>query len=115
MAKTVEKLLLGNVMSDNNKATLLLWMKNNTTGNKRIRTGLPLGWSAAEKTGSGHYGIANDIGIVWSPACKPIVLAIYTVGINKEDKGNNEIIAHTTQLVLDEFAKDNACFEIRTI
>jgi beta-lactamase class A len=33
----------------------------------------------ADKTGSGDYGINNDIGIMWSPVCKPIVVAIYTV------------------------------------
>ena len=86
-------------------------MKNNTTGYKRIRAGVPIGWVVAEKTGSGDYGIANDIGLMWSPICKPIVLAIYTVQNKQDAKSRNDIVASITQIVFDEFKKDSNCFK----
>ena len=54
-------------------------MRNNTTCYKRIRACVGIGWVVADKTGSESYGVAKDIDILWSPASKPIVLAIYTV------------------------------------
>ena len=111
MAQSVQKLLIENdVLSQENQHILKTWMMNNTTGYKKIRYGLPLGWSAGEKTGGGS-GTSHDIGIVWSPACKPIVLAIYTF-LNKKDNAQqaDKAIAETTQFILDEFSKKNICF-----
>lgn len=111
MALSVQKLLLGDVLSDNSKKILHDWMERNTTGNNKIRAGLPSGWFAAEKTGGGSYGAVNDIGIVWSNACKPIVLAIYTVQNKEKAEYRHDILASATKEVLDEFAKHNSCFK----
>lgn len=110
MAQSVQKLLIeNNILSQENHQILKTWMMNNTTGYKKIRYGLPIGWSAAEKTGGGAL-IANDIGIIWSPACKPMVLAIYTIAKEKNNEAQNEVIALTTKFILDKFAKNNTCF-----
>ena len=90
---------------------LKIWMMNSTTGYRKIRSGLPPGWHAAEKTG-GSSTVANDIGIVWSPACKPIVLAVYTVLNEKNNEKRDEVISILTKRVLDDFAKKNACFNL---
>ena len=111
MAQSIQKLLLdSNVLSNDKKQKLKDWMMNNTTGHTKIRAGLPAGWHAAEKTGGGNSTISNDIGIVWSPACKPIVLAIYTISNEKNNKKQAESIKVTTRLVLSEFSKNNVCF-----
>lgn len=109
MAISLEKIVLGNVLTPTDKQLLLSWLKNNTTGNQRIRAGVPMGWIVADKTGSGSYGIANDIAVVWSPACKPIVLAIYTNQKSKEAKSRDDIVALVTKAVFDDFAKKNNC------
>jgi beta-lactamase class A len=111
MAQSVQKLLIeNNVLSQENQHILKTWMINNTTGYKKIRYGLPLAWSAAEKTGGGS-GTSHDIGIVWSPACKPIVLAIYTFSSKKDNAQQaDKAIAETTKFILDEFSKKNTCF-----
>lgn len=115
MAISVQKLTLGNILTPSQRTQLVTWMRNNTTGYKRIRAGVPIGWIVAEKTGGGlggSYGIANDIGIMWSPLCKPIVLAIYTVHNHQQDtKSRDDIVASATSLVLDEFAKNDPCFK----
>ena len=112
MALSVEKITLGNsVLTPLQQTKLVTWMRNNTTGYQRIRAGVPIGWVVADKTGSGDYGVANDIGILWSPLCKPIVLAIYTVGNKQNAQRRDDIIASTTNIVLNEFAKTDPCFK----
>lgn len=111
MALSIQKIMLGTVLSNQNKALLLQWMRNNTTGYNRIRAGVPLGWSVADKTGSGSYGVANDIGIAWSPACKLIVLSIYTVSDNSNAKPNDEVIANITRALFKEFEQHDACYQ----
>lgn len=110
MAISVEKLTLGNILAKPQRTQLVTWMRNNTTGYKRIRAGVPIGWVVADKTGSGSYGIANDIGIMWSPVCKPIVLAIYTVRNRQDARSRDDVVASITSIVLDEFAKNDLCF-----
>lgn len=110
MAVSLQKLTLGNILIQPQRKQLVAWMKNNTTGYKKIRAGVPHGWVVADKTAGGSYGISNDLGIMWSPVCRPIVLAIYTVRNKHDAKGRDDIVASTTNIVLNEFAKTNPCF-----
>jgi beta-lactamase class A len=52
------------------------WMRANETSS--MRAGLPPGWATADKTGSGDYGTANDIGIAYGPDGQHVLLAIMT-------------------------------------
>lgn len=111
MAISVKNIVLGNILSEHNKQLLLQWMRHNTTGYRRIRAGVPLGWAVADKTGSGRYGIANDIGIIWSPSCKPIILSIYTHQNTKDAIAQDDVIAKITKMAVEQFSKDNPCFD----
>jgi beta-lactamase class A len=110
MARSLQKLTLGNILSKPQKTALLTWMRNNTTSYKKMRAAAPIAWVVMDKTGSGN-GIANDIGIMWSPSCKPLVLAIYTFQNKSEAKSTDEVVASTTNIILEEFAKHDACFK----
>ena len=112
MGLSVKKIILGDILNTQNKALLLNWMKSNTTGYQRIRAGVPLGWSAADKTGSGSYGIANDIGVVWSPACKPIILSIFTISATQNAKPNDGAVAEITHALFSEFEQHHACYKV---
>ncbi|MCW5589031.1 MAG: class A beta-lactamase [Legionellales bacterium] len=111
MALTLQKLTLGDVLTVHLRTQLMAWMRNNTTSYRRIRQATPLGWNVADKTGSGSYGVANDLGILWSPLCKPIVLAIYTVRNHHDEKYRDDIVASITHFVLNEFSKQDLCFQ----
>ena len=50
------------------------WMRANETSS--MRAGLPPGWTTADKTGSGDYGTANDIGIAYGPDGQHVLLAM---------------------------------------
>ncbi len=111
MAISIQKLTLEDALAKPQQQKLITWMRNTVTSYKTIKAGVPLGWAVADKTGSGDYGVRNDIGIMWSPSCKPIVLAIYTVRNKKEEKSRDDIVASVTGAVFDEFEQYNSCFK----
>ncbi|MEV5705714.1 class A beta-lactamase [Actinoallomurus sp. NPDC052274] len=76
IATAYREVLLGTALTADKRALLQDWLRRNTTGGKRIRAGLPKGWTVADKTGTGDYGRANDIAVVWPPHTAPLVIAV---------------------------------------
>lgn len=77
MAYTLQRILLGNVLSKSSENLLIGWLVANTTGNARLRAGLPAGWRVGDKTGTGGNGAANDVAIIWPPDRPPLIIAAY--------------------------------------
>lgn len=102
MAQTLHHLLLGNGLSEKEKTKLQNWMKGNTTGDRRIRAGVPEKWTVADKTGSGEYGTTNDIGVVWPVSGSPLVMAIFFTQSEKEAKPNDAVIKEVTKILIKE-------------
>lgn len=109
MATTFQKLVIGNVLKASQRDQLQEWLKNNTTGDKKIRAGVPKGYVVGDKTGSGEYGATNDIAIIWPPKNqKPIVIAIYFTQNQKDAKWRDDVVAFATKIVIDALEqKDN--------
>jgi beta-lactamase class A len=53
------------------------WLIDSPTGEKRIKAGVPAGWTVAHKTGTGGAGQTNDIGVVYPQAGDPIPVAVF--------------------------------------
>ncbi|GAA4484094.1 class A beta-lactamase [Rhodococcus olei] len=102
LADGYRALLIGDALAPAERAQLVDWLRASTTSDKRIRAGLPTGWTAADKTGAGRFGTVNDVGVVWDPAGRPLVLAVLTDSLsNREDAPrNNQVIADTTAAVI---------------
>jgi beta-lactamase class A len=103
MAKSLQKLVLGEALPAAARKQLKDWMLGNTTGATRIRAGVPAGWPVADKTGSGDYGTVNDIAVIWPPGKAPIVLAVYVTQPNKDDKTRPEIHGEVAKVVIEAF------------
>lgn len=95
-ATTLRKILLGNVLRPDAQHHLTDLMLRNTTGAERIRAGAPTRWLVADRTGSGNYGTANDIGVLWPTTSAPIVLTVMTSRPRQDDEYSNELIAAAT-------------------
>lgn len=82
IAATLERLLLGDVLKPASRRQLTAWLVANTTGDTRLRAGLPKGWRVGDKTGTGSNGTVNDIALVWPTrrAPGPIVIASFVNG-----------------------------------
>ena len=76
MARTLRTLLLGEALAPASRTLLTNWLKANTTGGKRLRAGLPAGWTIGEKTGTAGPS-ANDAGIAWPPGRAPLLVSAY--------------------------------------
>jgi beta-lactamase class A len=104
MALSLQKLSLGTALDKKQQTQLQEWLKANTTGDKRIRAGVPKDWAVGDKTGTGSYGTTNDVAVIWPPQAKPIVLVVYFTQNKKDAKPNDQVIAQATKIVIDEFA-----------
>lgn len=111
MANSLKELTLGNSLALSQQKQLQNWLKNNTTGNTKIRAGIPKGWIVGDKTGNGSYGTTNDIAVIWPPRCPPIIMVAYLTQKEKNSIKHDEIIASATRLVVNEFAKTDQCIK----
>ena len=94
------RLVLGDALRRPDRDRLTTWLLNNTTSAARFRAGLPATWTIADKTGSGDYGTANDVGIAWTEAGDPVVLAVLTTKPTLPDAPyDNQLVAETAELV----------------
>ena len=100
MARTLRDFTIGNTLAPNSRAQLIEWLCGNTTGDKRIRAAVPSNWRVGDKTGSGDYGSANDIAVIFPPARAPIVLAIYTTHRRADAKRSDELIVQAARIAL---------------
>lgn len=84
MAATVARLCTGAVLKPASRARLISWMEATQTGQRRLRAGLPKGWRAGDKTGTGFHASMpdriNDTAVFWPPQREPLVLACYYEG-----------------------------------
>jgi beta-lactamase class A len=87
MADLVDKLVVGAALSEASRRELAAWLAGCKTGGRRLRAGLPPGWPAGDKTGSGAHNAVNDVAVVWPPGRAPIVVtAYYLDGPGSEDE-----------------------------
>lgn len=95
------RLALGTLLPDAQRLKLQDWLRGNTTGDTRIRAGVPVDWVVGDKTGTGSYGSASDIAVLWPPQKKPIVLAIFTTRREKDAEARSDILASASEIVVD--------------
>ncbi|GAA4618539.1 class A beta-lactamase BlaC [Actinoallomurus liliacearum] len=100
IAAAYRELLLGTALTADKRALLTDWLHRNTTGGKRIRAGLPRGWTVADKTGTGDYGRANDIAIVWPPHTAPLVIAVMSDRPGYHTPPVDALIAEATKRIV---------------
>lgn len=103
MAKSMQRLVLGDALPPAQRAKLQVWLKGNTTGDASIRAGIPEGWVVGDKTGGGDYGTTNDIGVLWPPTAAPIVVAIYFTQNEKDAQTRKDVIASATRILISAF------------
>lgn len=104
LAATYVKLLVGNALPPNDKATLKEWMLDNQTSGTRFRAALPAGWTLADKTGGGGYATNNDAGIAYQPDGTPIVIVVMARTFDPDATADNRPIVDVARLVFDRLA-----------
>lgn len=96
----LRRFLLGDALPPAHRRLMVSWMRGNTTGGEQIRAGVPKGWTVADKTGSGDYGVTNDIAVVWRPSGAPVVLALLSHRRVKDAEPDNALLAAATRAAI---------------
>jgi len=99
MGLVLQQLTVGSALPVSQRAQLLAWLVGNTTGATRLRAGLPSDWQVGDKTGTGDYGVANDLAIVWPGQRAPIIVSVYTAQLLESAQPRNEIVAAVAGIV----------------
>jgi beta-lactamase class A len=97
----MQRLLLGDALSEASRLQLEEWLQHNETGGLMIRAGVPSNWIVGDKTGRGANGATNDIAIIRPPGRPPILLAIYFVGSTATANDRSAAIAEVAKIVAE--------------
>jgi beta-lactamase class A len=104
MLANLRDILLRDTLSTSSRNQLTDWMIACTTGLTRLRAGLPQGWKAGDKTGSGS-GQLNDVAILWPPGNRaPVLVCAYTAGNKPGDTSHDHALADIGKIITDRFA-----------
>ncbi|WP_329090049.1 class A beta-lactamase [Actinomadura citrea] len=100
-------IVLGDALEPGRRALLRGWLERSATsvGAERIKAGLPRGWRTASKTGTGDYGRANDIAVVWPLQGAPLVVAVMSDRPGYDTPPRNALIAEATELVVSDLSR----------
>jgi len=93
IASVLEKMVLGNALSEQSRQQLTQWMLDNEIAGPLLRSGIPADWRIADRTGSGGHGTRAIIAVMWPPQRAPIVAAIFITATNASVDQRNEAIA----------------------
>jgi beta-lactamase class A len=99
IAADYRKVVLGDALPPDRRAFLRDLLERNTTGDARIRAGLPRTWTVADRTGTGTYGAVNDVAIAWPPRGGPLVIAVLSRRRTERADRDEALIAETASLV----------------
>ncbi|MEW2389556.1 class A beta-lactamase [Streptomyces venezuelae] len=101
MTANLRKLVLGKALHPLDRGQLIRWLVENTTGDKRIRAGVPKDWRVGDKTGSPAYGGVNDVAVAWPPKQAPLVVSVYTTRLDPDTPGEDRIAEEITRIAVE--------------
>ena len=93
MAQTLRTLIFTEVLSDPSRDQLIAWLVSNTTGDQKLRAGLPKRWRVGDKTGSGANNASNDVAVIWPTNRAPLIVTVYYTDSNATGEQINAVIA----------------------
>ncbi|HEY2465363.1 MAG TPA: class A beta-lactamase [Steroidobacteraceae bacterium] len=99
MAGTLQRLVLGNVLSPNSREHLTNWMLGCKTGDNRLRAGLPNDWRVGDKTGNNGKDASGDIAVTWDTRGEPMVICAYTRGGTPTPRQVDDVFAQIGRYV----------------
>lgn len=99
MLQSLRTLILGDALSGASRDQLVAWLVSNTTGDKKLRAGLPKGWRVGDKTGSGSNNASNDVAVIWPPNRPPLIVTVYYTDAKASGDQINSLMADLGRLV----------------
>ena len=105
MARDLDVILLGDVLSKSSRRLLTAWMLDNQITDHLLRAGVPQGWRVADKSGSGDHGTRNDIGLIFRAFPQPPIIAcVYYTDSPQAAPQRDTLIANVGKMIAAHFA-----------
>jgi beta-lactamase class A len=101
MCSDMQRLLLGNALSESSRHQLEDWLQHNETGALMIRAGVPKTWNVGGKTGRCANGATNDVAIIRPPGRAPILVAVYLIGSTSSADDRDATVAEAARVVVE--------------
>lgn len=98
MLATMQKIVLGNVLTAASRERLVAWLRACATGPDELRAGVPAGWIVGDKTGSGAYGETNDVAILLPPQHPPLLVTAYYAGSTADLATRHAVLAEVGRI-----------------
>ncbi|HEV7185434.1 MAG TPA: serine hydrolase, partial [Leifsonia sp.] len=99
------KTLFGDALQTTARTLLRNMMLDNTTGDGTIRAGVDPAWPVADKTGTGGYGVRNDIGVVYPAGHAPIVVVVMTAKSASGATPDDALLAAAAKIAVDQLTR----------
>ena len=103
MAGAMQKVLVGDALSDASRSQLQTWLIGDKVGDKRLRAGLPPSWRIGDKTGTGDRGSTNAVAIIWPPGRAPLIATVYYTGSSASVDARNAVHKEIGALIAETF------------
>lgn len=107
-AADLRAVLLDDALDPADRELLRSTMLGNTTGDTTIRAGVDPTWPVADKTGTGSYGVRNDIAVVYPPGRKPIVVVVMTSRDAPDATPSDALVAAATKAAVASLGAESA-------
>ncbi|MGD6752940.1 class A beta-lactamase [Streptomyces sp. BH105] len=101
---TYARLVLGDALAPADRDRLTKWLLANTTSGERFRAALPADWLLGDKTGTGRYGTANDVGIAWTPDGAPVILSVLSTKPDEAVEGDSPLVKRAAELIVERLS-----------
>ena len=103
MSVALNAALLGKGLSPSGRHQLMEWMAATTTGDDRLRAGVPRAWKVGDKTGTGAHGSTNDVAVLLPPNRAPLIVAAYLTQTTAPLSDRNKALAEVGRAVAAMF------------
>lgn len=107
MNTTLERLLLGDGLSQHAQNRLRGWMQSNSVSDSLLRSILPQGWSIADRSGAGGFGSRGITALIWAEQRAPMIISIYMTQTDLSLSERNSIINDIGQQIFSEYSVEN--------
>ncbi|MEO7015542.1 MAG: class A beta-lactamase [Leifsonia sp.] len=104
-AANLRKTLFGDALPTTARTFLRNTMLDNTTGDGTIRAGVDSAWPVADKTGTGSFGVRNDIGAVYPASHAPIVVVVMSAKSASSATPDDALLAAAAKVAADQLTR----------
>ena len=99
MLQTLRTLIFSEVLSGASRDQLIAWLVSNTTGDQKLRAGLPSDWRVGDKTGAGANNASNDVAVIWPRHRAPLIVTVYYTDSKASAEQVNAVMAEVGRWV----------------